>query len=149
MASNNNFYIYRGGRLIVTNEFLRIKLFECERYSPDVGDIGRDMILRAWIEIVLGPQDRRLRARVLLLQSVPVTIVLLLVDEAAENVPSPPVHRDAEGQQHQFIHRQGEEVVDVRGPLVDERVRQTQSLQMLRRRDAQGDGFADRLVKAC
>lgn len=120
---------------------------EYEKYSPYVGDVGRDVVLRAWIEIVLGSQDRRFRARVLLLQPVPVAIVLLLVDVAAEDVPSPPVHRDAEGHQHQLIHRQGEEVVNVRGALVDERVRQAQSLQMLRRRDAQGDGFADRLME--
>lgn len=121
---------------------------EYEKYSPYVGDIRRDVILRAWIEIVLGSQNRRLRARVLLLQPVPVTIVLLLVDVATEDVPPPPVHRDAEGQQHQFIHRQREEVIDVGGALVDERVRQAQSLQMLRRRDAQSDGFADRLVES-
>jgi len=68
------------------------------KYSPYVGDISRDVILGAWIKIVLRSQDRRLRARVLLLQPVPVTIVLLLIDVTAENVPSPPVHRDAEGQ---------------------------------------------------
>lgn len=106
------------------------------------------MILRAGIKIVLGSQDRRLRAGVLLHYPVPVAVVLLPIDVAAEDVPSPPIHRDAEGQHHQFVHRQGEEIVDVRGALVDVRVRQAQSLQMLRRRDAQGDGFADRLVEA-
>ena len=76
------------------------------------------------------------------------TIILLFIDVAAEDVPSPSIHRDAEGQQHQFIHRQGEEVVYVRGAFINERVRQAQSLQMLRRRGAQGDGFADRLVES-
>lgn len=122
--------------------------FKCDKYSPYVGDVGRNVVLRAGIEVVLGSQDRRLRARVLLHHPVPVAIVLLLINITAEDIPSPPVHRDAEGQQHQLVHRQGEEVVDVRGPLVDVRVRQAESLQMLRRRDAQGDGFADRLVEA-
>lgn len=122
---------------------------ELSRYSPYVGDVGRDVILGAWIEVVLGSQDRRFRARVLLLQSVPMAIVLLPVDVAAEDVPSPSVHRDAQRQQHQLVHRQREEVVDVRGALVDVLVRQAESLEVMRSRDAQSDGFADRLVESC
>lgn len=78
----------------------RTRIKTATKYLPDVRDIRRNVVLRAWIEVVLGSQNRRLRARVLFLQPVPVAIVFLSVDEAAENVPSPPVHRDAERQQH-------------------------------------------------
>lgn len=118
-------------------------------YSPYIRDVSWNMILRTGIEVILGSEDRRFRAGVLLLQPVPVAIVFLPINVTAENVPSPSVHRDAERQQHQLLHRQGEEVVDVRGALVDEFVRQAENLQVTRRRDAQGDSLADRLVESC
>lgn len=121
---------------------------EC-RDLPDVRDVRRHVILGSRIEVVLGSQHRRLGPGVLLHQPVPMAIVVLPGDVTAEHVPSPPVHRDAERQHHQFIHRQSEQVIDVRGRLVDVLVPQAESLQMTQSANAEGHGFADRFVEPC
>lgn len=66
--------------------------------SPNVGHIGRHMILCSGIEIILGPQYRWFCTSIELHKPMPMAIVLLTIDNALEYIPSPSVHSNAERQ---------------------------------------------------
>lgn len=66
------------------------------KFKPDVGCVGRDVVLASWVKVLFGPFHRWFYSLVLRPQFPPLGIVVRVSDGSIEHLPSPLVYHVSE-----------------------------------------------------
>ncbi len=123
---------------------VELELQDRRQEVAGVGDVGRDVILGARVEVILRTLHRRDDPLVLGAQRPPGGVVVLGLDLAGEDIPAPLVDQQAEGQEGDLVqgtlHQRVERVLG--------HVAQQPQLDQVGRRHREGDGVTQGLVEA-